>query len=57
MWRRGAVLSVMVVDDEEFLHDLYIKILDLRGHRVVATALNASSKTCSRTILINFVTR
>jgi two-component system chemotaxis response regulator CheY len=30
----------MIVDDEEFLHDLYVKILDLKGHRVVATALN-----------------
>ncbi len=34
------MLSIMVVDDEEFLHELYIKLLDLKGYRVVASALN-----------------
>ena len=34
------MLSIMVVDDEEFLHELYGKLLELKGYRVVAFALN-----------------
>jgi two-component system chemotaxis response regulator CheY len=30
----------MIVDDEEFLHELYGKLLDIKGYRVVASALN-----------------
>lgn len=36
----GVLLAVMVVDDEEMLHDLYSKLLHIKGHRVVATARN-----------------
>lgn len=32
--------SVMIVDDEEYLHDLYREILELKDHKVIATALN-----------------
>lgn len=34
------MLSVMIVDDEEMLHQLYGKLLELRGYRVVASAFN-----------------
>ena len=34
------MLSIMIVDDEEFLHELYGKILELKGYRVVASARN-----------------
>jgi two-component system chemotaxis response regulator CheY len=34
------MLSIMIVDDEEFLHELYGKLLDIKGYRVVASALN-----------------
>jgi two-component system chemotaxis response regulator CheY len=34
------MLSIMIVDDEEFLHELYRKLLDLKGYQVVESALN-----------------
>jgi two-component system chemotaxis response regulator CheY len=34
------MLSVMIVDDEEMLHELYGKLLELKGYRVVASAYN-----------------
>lgn len=34
------MLSIMIVDDEEMLHDLYGKLLELKGYRVVASAFN-----------------
>ena len=34
------MLSVMIVDDEEMLHQLYGKLLELKGCRVVASAYN-----------------
>jgi two-component system chemotaxis response regulator CheY len=34
------MLSIMIVDDEEMLHDLYERLLELRGYRVVASAYN-----------------
>jgi two-component system chemotaxis response regulator CheY len=30
----------MIVDDEEMLHELYVKLLELKGFRVVASAYN-----------------
>ncbi len=35
-----GMLSIMIVDDEEFLHELYGKILELKGYKVVASARN-----------------
>jgi len=35
-----GMLSIMIVDDEEFLHELYGRILELKGYRVVASARN-----------------
>ncbi len=32
--------SIMIVDDEEVLHVLYGKLLEHKGHRVVASAYN-----------------
>ena len=32
--------SIMIVDDEEVLHILYAKLLEHKGHRVVASAYN-----------------
>ena len=34
------MLSIMIVDDEEMLHDLYGKLLELKGYQVVASAFN-----------------
>jgi two-component system chemotaxis response regulator CheY len=34
------MLSIMIVDDEEVLHVLYGKLLEHKGHRVVASAYN-----------------
>jgi two-component system chemotaxis response regulator CheY len=34
------MLSIMIVDDEDMLHDLYGKLLELKGYRVVASAYN-----------------
>ena len=34
------MLSIMIVDDEKFLHELYSRILGLKGYRVVASAHN-----------------
>lgn len=34
------MLSIMIVDDEEVLHVLYGKLLDHKGHTVVASAYN-----------------
>ena len=34
------MLSIMIVDDEEVLHLLYSKLLEHKGHRVVASAYN-----------------
>ncbi len=34
------MLSIMIVDDEEMLHELYGKLLELKGSRVVASAFN-----------------
>ena len=34
------MLSIMIVDDEEMLHQLYGKLLELKGSQVVASAFN-----------------
>lgn len=34
------MLSIMIVDDEEVLHVLYGKLLEHKGHQVVASAYN-----------------
>lgn len=34
------MLSIMIVDDEEMLHDLYGRLLELKGYHVVASAYN-----------------
>jgi two-component system chemotaxis response regulator CheY len=34
------MLSIMIVDDEEMLHELYGKLLELKGYQVVASAYN-----------------
>ena len=34
------MMSIMIVDDEEMLHDLYGKLLELKGYQVVASAFN-----------------
>ena len=34
------MLSIMIVDDEEVLHILYSKLLEHKGHQVVASAYN-----------------
>ncbi len=34
------MLSIMIVDDEKFLHELYSRILGLKGYHVVASAHN-----------------
>ncbi|MCK4300346.1 MAG: response regulator [Planctomycetes bacterium] len=34
------MLSIMIVDDEEVLHVLYGKLLEHKGHTVVASAFN-----------------
>ena len=34
------MLSIMIVDDEEVLHLLYGKLLEHKGHKVVASAFN-----------------
>jgi two-component system chemotaxis response regulator CheY len=34
------MLSVMIVDEEEMLHELYGKLLELKGYQVVASAYN-----------------
>ena len=35
--------TVMIVEDEEFLQDLYREVLTREGHKVVATALDGNS--------------
>ncbi len=34
------MLSIMIVDDEEMLHDLYGRLLELKGYHVMASAYN-----------------
>ncbi|UCC92230.1 MAG: response regulator [Thermoplasmata archaeon] len=34
------MLSIMIVDDEDMLHELYGKLLELKGYQVVASAYN-----------------
>ncbi len=34
------MLSIMIVDDEEMLHELYGRLLELKGYQVVASAYN-----------------
>ena len=34
------MLSIMIVDDEEMLHELYGKLLEIKGYKVVASAFN-----------------
>jgi two-component system chemotaxis response regulator CheY len=34
------MVSIMIVDDEEFLHELYRKLLQLKGYPVVTSAHN-----------------
>ena len=36
------MLSIMIVDDEEMLHELYGKLLELKGYQVVASAYNGN---------------
>ncbi len=35
--------TVMIVEDEEFLQDLYAEVLTRKGHEVVATALDGEA--------------
>jgi two-component system chemotaxis response regulator CheY len=34
------MLRIMIVDDEEFLHELYGRLLKLKGHTVAASVFN-----------------
>jgi two-component system chemotaxis response regulator CheY len=34
------MLSIMIVDDEDMLHDLYGRLLELKGYQVAASAYN-----------------
>lgn len=34
------MLSIMIVDDEEMLHELYGRLLELKGYQVTASAFN-----------------
>jgi two-component system chemotaxis response regulator CheY len=34
------MLSIMIVDDEDMLHELYGKLLELKGYQVMASAYN-----------------
>lgn len=37
---RDPMLSIMIVDDEEMLHELYGKLLELKDSQVIASAYN-----------------
>ena len=34
------MLSIMIVDDEEMLHELYGRLMELKGYQVTASAFN-----------------